>query len=294
MKRQIIFTPSIFTIILSLILSGCGASRYGKYHVYEAEFSDSAFGVEHRQEYSLNFGDTRTNEKAPQEASVTFLDMSFSGIYKWSMTSDLFPHEIHAYMTDDRTMFWLDAKTGELRYLDRIGIYNKTIHQEQFLTQDECASLAEDFLSQVIDDFNEYTCIESNSDSLGDVTMYSFEYCRQIGGLNSMDTVKVGFHSTGELALYDIRQYGTLKGVKLPSSYDKAEVRSSVQAKMDDVYASLKEEAQVDFSEESRQVVKLRNGSIGLIVTMDASILRSGEGTGLPYSEMTQVIVVLD
>lgn len=329
MKRLIVCIISISVILFVIPFSGCNVSERGsigeateftvdnsitgvgrnegdmtipeqetapatvareRYTIYEIDHSDGASGAEHRIEYTLNLGGSTTDATAPKKASATFLGLALSGTYSHSMTSDLFPHDVNSYITDDRDLFWLDAQTGELRCL-MMHTEEDSSTPKQSLTREECVSLAEKFLTQVIDDFDKYTLVESRIWGSGNT--YYFGYCRQIGGLDSMDTISVGIRPSGQLDFYDIRSYGTLQGVELPSSYNKAAVDETVRAKLDRMYASVAKDHSLEFSEKRRCVVRLPNGSIGLLIDIDTAVTFT-EMDSFTMHELTEFVVILD
>ncbi len=281
-------------VVLTVLFSGCQSNRGGKYRVYTTGVSDySALNVQ-KEEYSINYEKMSVNILARKKASTTFMDVKYVGSYKYTMSSDLCPHNVNFYHTEDLSMFGLDTRTGELRFLIVSSKSDQGTAEGKNLSEEECVALAETFLSTQIDDMSEYVLIKTSTDPLDDgVKAYSFYYARQINGIMTKDTISVGFRSTGTLVFYDARTYGTLKGAKLPSSYDEEEVTNAIREKMDELCASLDEGTKVEYTEKSCEVIRLRNGSVGLLVSLDLSVLRTGDENARPYSEAVQLIIDL-
>lgn len=124
------------------------------------------------------------------------------------------------------------------------------------LSQEECLQIANDFLADRID-LEQYQMKVKHQEKL---CQYEFTFRKHIGEFETMDMAWVIVKENGELSYFDTLMLG-----RIPSDtkidYDQEKATASVYAKLDALYAPVKDEyTSIEYELDPFQVTILENG----------------------------------
>ena len=146
-------------------------------------------------------------EDAPEQMTVSFNGQSYVGTYDYSQYN-YGSYLKHFYTTDEPVKFGINADNNELVY---INLMTHAYFSEQGTLPDlddpaaETAALAKEYAGQFID-ITEYEMslysekeFEYVDDGGGRYTDYTYDFTRSVGGIATMDRVRVRINSKGTL-----------------------------------------------------------------------------------------------
>ena len=281
-------TIFVLLCVVIMIISFAGCNKYNQYQVLELGGFDNISNANHKEEYEINLGKNESRVLASKEKSIEWGGEVFIGEYDKTQSCDYYTNDIDYYENKEKKLtFAVDSKNGNLKcYFKSVNVDLNTNY-----SLDECKSIAEDYVNNLINDFDEYVLESSEEVTSSEGYRYSFDFIKKIGELKSIDSINVRVHSSGQVYAVDMRTYGTLKDAELPE-YDEEKVQEAIDKKLESIYENIYDENEVKFKEKERLVMKLDDGSMGLKISVDAEIIPKGTNSK-SYYELTELIVCL-
>lgn len=259
------------------------------YPVYIYDFSDSIPSVKHSVEY--DFADHQRYDQQTVDDIVECLinGKGYVGRYEPSEYEyrEFNYYPLRKYTTGDGIEFELDER-GSLAYC----YLGNTTPMKEHKAQEECVSIAEKFLSAIVD-IDEYNVIVEDKK---EQERYEIIFEKYINGMKTTDSAIVRVRYDGELYSFSSFMFGRVQAdLDSLQSIDVDKVGKSVEAKLDREYADAKQEfSRVEYSKPIMLLTTLKDGMPGVVCVVDidcANIVGEYEEI---LSERISVIVMIE
>lgn len=260
MRKILCITLAVFLILLSV--SSCNSSsketdsndsknentenkeKNISYQILEGIQYDNVSGAPHKQEIKLESVELSEPEKySTKELNVdgkivngTYLHTRNHYYYK---TDEIFYRENRV---DGMVNFGISADTGELtRYswVDKTYAVSKNSSAKK--SRDDCNNIVKTFLNEKVSDPENYVLTSEKYVEIPEYeAVFTFEYCRKIGNLYSMDKIKIDVTVYGDICSWYSVSLGELGNVEPINSGTLQAIENGCLAKLDKIYTDQK------------------------------------------------------
>lgn len=232
----------VIAFALSVVLSGCGKVEEAKSKpltvdaTYITDISNDGvvnLAIEYKRYVSV------TRADAPPEFTVEFGGVQYTGKYTVSMRGDC-SFYFDRYATSDGMAFMVNAETGAFQgiHLCDDGYYERVWPKEDQLSSEEDAiKIAEKYAGKYIDISKcqvEVLADESVMEFDGTKykgTIYYVRFRKCVAGMLTMDSLKVGVTSKGDLMSLHMAEIGAFDGIQ-DGDVPLEEISAAVEAKL--------------------------------------------------------------
>ncbi len=274
---------SLFTICVFLLTSiiGCGISNQeADYVALEIGTFDADDGGTHTSEFEI-WDQSKTNyhqdEKAAENASVTFNGITYSGIYQCSATKVPNLYVSHRYK-GDKVFFEVNGTTGELTLIS--FVYEPS--ELASLSQEQCMTIANSIVDDYID-LNEYR-IEVSSQPIYSNTLYAFTYYREISGYKTADNLTIAIDGNGNVSSFGKKMLGSFDEIETVS-VNSTKATATIEAKLESIYKG--NSKRKGYSVDNVVLIKLNDGTCAFLYTVDNRF----EDTEVSYGSRVQILM---
>lgn len=159
-------------------------------------------------------------------------------------------------------------------------------------TKDECVAIAREFLASIVDVSNYDIDVAEDSER----KMYTVTFVRRLGDLKTADTATIVVKSDGELYSYSSFMLGRMAGKTVsPDSIDFQKIKESIYNKLSLIYQDAKSNySRVEFREPACMLTALKDGSLGIVCTVDVDCINSYGKFEEMLSERNNFVVLID
>lgn len=282
------------SILASLLLTGCGGTADQQrmersYVVLQFGYSDAGSGARHESEYDAWSGTMYQDEDADRTVTTSVGGEVRTGEFLYA--NKLKPNNFVQYQYID--------ENGDTFSVDEAGklvschwpVPEASAEQEK-KTEEECFRSAKAFLSQLVDS-DEY---QSETEYDQDDGNYIFTFTKHLGGYATADQARITVSETGGLRSFSSRMLGRIP-LDSPADFDSEKVTEAVYAKLDLLYADVKDEYErLEYELHPFYITVLDNGASALISEVSVDLFRRIEGTDhlFQIGEHVSFVILMD
>ncbi|MBQ9746399.1 MAG: hypothetical protein IJW21_06210 [Clostridia bacterium] len=244
--------------------TGMGASGMGK------------LNVEHKVEFSINSAgsDFYDELKIDTSKQVQIGGKTIVGQYKNSTASDYYQDDRDNYEAIEngrKIQFSINRETGECTLFFLSKMENESI--ENRYTRDECFDIAVKYLSNYVDDIENYV-LKYEYERMGGFG-YFFMLYRTADGIMTSDRVTIGVRENGEVYAHTLHSIGATKNIDV-SELDMGKAEAALNSKVNSVY---KNTVNLSYNSDNAVLTKLKDGSyvIDYFLLIEAQNEEGGE-----------------
>ena len=258
------------------------------YEVLVYDFSDSIPSVKHETEYV--FADYEKYKDAPIDDTVEIIinGTKYSGKYQGSeyIAYNIFPS--YVYLTEEGVEFLID-ETGMLTHY----FWKDEPLQDTKKTKDECVMIARDFLAGYVDVDQYEIEVDDHPDGR---ELYEVKFYKKLGDFQTTDTAWVTVKADGSIYLYSSFMLGKVdKDAISAASVDLEKIRASVNERLNSIYKDVKDYySRVEYDEKYVELTTLKDGSLGVIYTVDVRFIETRGEYEIWRSERISFVVLID
>ncbi|MBQ9762260.1 MAG: hypothetical protein IJV82_04185 [Oscillospiraceae bacterium] len=233
----------------------CLASSYNEarsdisYAVMTCDFSDSISGVRLTREFDTRRGDVDEKD-IPESKTVIIKGQQRKGTFCGT----------ERYGLRSYNEFNYNSAQGKFR-VDEDGnltmcYWETSSNNGNKLTQEECLQIAKDFLSDRID-VDQYQLEVKYWEKF---SKYEFTFRKYIGEFETMDLAQIVVLESGELSFFNSIMLDRIPS-DLPIAFEQDKATAAVHAKLDALYAPVKDQYDsIEYELDPFQVTILENG----------------------------------
>ena len=282
---------SFLFIIITLI--GCvGCSQSASYKVLEAGGYDSVVNANHKAEFD-RFINEKNDTSVESVIKVNVNGQDFEVPYRNTYEYHYYNTDIDIYMSDD-AIIGINKNTGRLDRYDLICrdpaqciIGDKISENTQLL-------IAQNYLEKHVEDFSSYQLVDTYSYELfDDVMVYDYQFTRFVNGVQTYDTANISVTNYGSVISHYFFGLGEMADAKPISDNELELIRKSVDAKLSDIYDSVKDKYSVTYEIDKPILTKIYDGSTVLEYGISVNF-KSVSGTDNIKREHLTLIVYVD
>ena len=302
--KKIITILSIVLIVLGIC--GCNSSSKSKYQAFDVLVSyygsvNSASGMYAESEYDyLNKYYYSDGDLEGTTKSVLVLGQEYTGEYKETRSSalDVFDSDVYYVYDENRTptvCFHIERKTGKILHFFNAFEDRSDASADSGYSEQECKEIAEGVLAEIVDDPDAYIFDSSNrAPHYSGGYCYIFLYVRIVEGVRVQDFVQLHVLDTGEIETFYLKGYRNFDDVKtIPQNYyEKDKIDTVVNKRVNEICQSRAEEYDVQYEQEYSSLIKMDDGSLGLLVSGTVEY-KSKTETNDVYADSVEFIICL-
>lgn len=205
--------------------------------------------------FEVEWLDVYQDPAAPEQATVTFNGVTYTGTYQ--ETKDLWslPYIRHTYRGDGFE-FEINGETGQLsEFSNRLPDNGTAVVDKSY-----CRQLADSIVDDYFD-LDEYL-VEEKYHDLGENDLITYTYYKKFNGYRSVDRFWIRLNGNGEVDYFTMYGGGYLADVK-SISVNKRKVKEAIREKMEEIYAGTTIPVD-EFTMSDGLLVKLEDGSCAL------------------------------
>ena len=258
------------------------------YEVLVCDFSNSIPSVKDETEYV--FADYEKYKDAPIDDTVEMIinGTKYSGKYQGSeyIAYNIFPS--YVYLTEEGVEFLID-ETGMLTHY----FWKDEPLQDTKKTKDECVMIARDFLAGYVDVDQYEIEVDDHPDGR---ELYEVKFYKKLGDFKTTDTARVTVKADGSIYLYSSFMLGKVdKDAISAASVDLEKIRASVNERLNSIYKDVKDYySRVEYDEKYVELTTLKDGSLGVIYTVDVRFIETRGEYEIWRSERISFVVLID
>ncbi len=223
MKR---FLITVLGFVMLLCLASC-SGNFKTNRAYVCGFSDSLKEIKPELEYDEWSKDAYNDSKQPRTVRISVGGAEYTGTYIESELIFGTNEKRHSYIDENNKIFELNDDGVLTAYF-----WGKGDDSDGNLDQAECKYIAMDFITDIFSqDLNGY---EERITFDEERKMYTFEYVRMIGNLESEDRITVAVETSGHIYSYRSNIFGKINEDDVPD-FNPEEIRELVSARLDDM-----------------------------------------------------------
>ncbi len=287
MKKTVALIMAIF--IITGAFAGCSGNSNGSdsfvalgLDTFDGTYSDYEL-------WSNEMSNWHKEEDAPENITVTFNGVSYTGSYVHSEVLMFNNYMTHNYKTPEGVEFGINADTGA------VVSYSSDLQSKPGgKTQEDCARIADEFIGQLVD-VSQYTRT-CTGDEAENGSFYHFSYMKYISGIETCDRLWIGLSGTGEILFFGSCMAGA---IDLGSQDSRSELTKAVEElSSDKALAALSGKAATVFGGDEhyeishRYIVILTDGSLAMLYTTYVETREPiGDGLWTGSTKTTQIIV---
>ena len=224
MKKSIL---SIF-ILFALLLSSCGSNNVNNAIVTSAPLENSeskykfysniwAYGLTEDDVKGLPpTVETIERSEAPRTLTIEFNGKNYTGDYLESLNRQNYGDWFDYYEGED-SIFGVNYITGRIcQFSLKSNNYSNDEEQTERFSEEVLRRRVEVFLFGYLEDFSEYTLIDTAYRSHKNI--YYYLYNRTINGIKTSDEIEIGITASGVIDDYGEVSPGHMENFELPSS----------------------------------------------------------------------------
>ena len=288
MKKTIL----CFLLIMLTLICCIECSQSASYKVLEAGGYDSVVNANHKAEFD-NFLNTSVEKSVETQRSFQINDKKYDVSYQNTTESYMYNASRDNYISDN-ALISVNKATGSIdTYYESIMDASEytvgSVYSEEALVQ-----TAQDYLKKYIDDISGYQMIGSKSRTVAKtIKCYEFEFARFVGDVETYDKAYIGVTEYGTVIDHLFVGLGEMADAKPISDNELELIRKSVDAKLSDIYDSVKDKYSVTYEIDKPILTKIYDGSTILEYGISVNF-KSVSGTDVLKSEHLTLIVYVD
>lgn len=257
------------------------------YQVLSYGYSDSIPSAKHMIEYIFADKEKYINTTPDDIVEVLINGISYSGEYQSNhyRSCNYFP--VYEYISETGLSFAVDDSGMLVSFFQ-----GNTSLQGPEKTKAECVAIAREFLASIVYVSNYDIDVAEDSER----KMYTVTFVRRIGDLKTADTATIVVKSDGDLYSYSSFMLGRMAGKTVsPDSIDFQKIKESIYNKLSLIYQDAKSNySRVEFGEPAYMLTALKDGSLGVVCTVDVDCINSYGEFGEMLSERNNFVVLID
>jgi hypothetical protein len=275
-----------------IILTSSGAPIYQVSQV-GGVYGSGIFGVptNHSAEIDLKLNTTEVKSIQPAHQTVTFQigNETLTAQYEETLSSAYYQdsHDCYAGTTEsgERFVARFHTESRQLTFF-KYSSYEERELSKPILTESECRVIAEKFLFEDMNVSGEYetkvTYQEIPEFANG---VYICRFQRVVDQIETDEYAEVHVAERGRVILYRAHMLGAMDGIR--PAYQEEEIRSSIEHKLADIYASVMAEYTCTYEITDMRLTRLyEDGQLYLACSVNVYVYRSGgefDYTESPY-----------
>ena len=290
MKKYFLIVLSIF---LTALMPACAQTQRDPYKIYVAGYSDSISKANHSLEIDLS-NETTYKGSVKKTKTVNVFGNEYEVTYKETKKRYLYNCEWDCYeYSDDKMGVFvnINSRTGNIDYC---SIAMKEGYEKVYidkLSQEECLTISQNYLSNHVDDVENYRVDNVREYYNG----FRFSFSRYIGELATCDGASITVNFNGEIETFQSECLNELKNAELPPDDIIDQIKNNIDKKLGEIYDAVDDKDKLSYGEKELIFTRFEDGSYGFEIFIDVS-LSSDSNNGNTYiiSERNRFVVFID
>ena len=279
MKKIIAILISLLTLCLAVC--SCSKRDFEPYTVYELGGYENLSTANHVDD--ITFKQERTKElKIFKTKKYEFNEKEYELSYVETEESYLYNSEMDTYSYRDSVVFLeigINPRTNKIIKFISTNKNYKLDPNKAERSKEECLQIAKDFISDYVENVEEYELTVDNSLKYNEVPDYNFQFSRYIDGMKTYDVAQITITSYGDIVCYRFYCYEGLNDVTLPDENTLEELRGKVNEKLDNIYSDMKNEYRVEYANIDERLLRTTDGRYAIEYCVNVSLVQSKENT---------------
>jgi len=281
-----------FLLIMITLICCIGCSQSASYKVLEAGGCDSVVNANHKAEFD-RFINEINDTSVESVIKVNVNGRDFEVPYRNTYEYHYYNTDIDIYMSDD-AIIGINKNTGRLDRYDLICRDPAQCIIGDKISEDAQLVIAQKYLKKHVEDFSSYQLVDTYSYELfDDVMVYDYQFTRFVNGVQTYDTANISVTNYGSVISHYFFGLGEMADAKPISDNELELIRKSVDAKLSDIYDSVKDKYSVTYEIDKPILTKIYDGSTVLEYGISVNF-KSVSGTDVLKSEHLTLIVYVD
>ncbi|MBE6558774.1 MAG: hypothetical protein E7661_07190 [Ruminococcaceae bacterium] len=298
MKKTMLLVSIILCITVLFVTTSCGTSNTPRVYEVSGTYDSNSLGA-HKDEYDLSYH-TGTEKSADKNICLPFGKETFTGVYSSTTSSAKYHDKLREYIgtteNGEDVHFSIHPTSGEIqRFSIQVSPANSNQEASSIqLTEDECLSVAQQFISENInsaDDYKHYDTKSHDYLSLYGGALYVFFFCTTTDSVKTDESIIISISAaTGRVEYYYASLLNAIEPSEIPE-YDLEATNAAVADKVDEIYGDSGVHSYTHKITDLR-ITRLEDGKYYLRYVLDMNISKTAE-TQYPYSERVELLVSL-
>ena len=293
--------PIKLCLISVLIITTCASvscqTKATTMQVFEIFDGDSQANSQMKHTSDLELKSTRDSKRNELGKNISYLlnDIKMTGDYEYSIVSPYYKDNstVYAGTTADGkdVQFGFSDHTGKLTRF-RYPLYKETDLTRPIYTEEQCESIAKEFIQMVADASAIYEIEETvyrDNESYGGGS-YEFVFTRMIDDMKSDETLNVRVTVRGRVIYYVATMLDSMKDQRKPV-YDEVKAMEAIELKMADIYSPMENTHTYTYEIVDVRLTKLEDGQVYLRYKIKADIVRTDIEDQLGFIDHTELFI---